>query len=493
MALSRIPDERVNPAEDRRGGPNCYRDTLLTLVHHALMTRVTLKAASLCAPDLCTIAESPFLAGPSCARITHPDFVGAKLTFIAKRSDVSEWLIHFVRDRDPDTDFPCEDEAFYAQRGNLAVDAPAATVLRHILRTGGLRPAYSFRASSGGIANPVRTTIYGGKPVVCFTEAPLQGFGQYVAGRAKSQRCAPYGICLLKREVFAVGGRPVIYGLAGQGMPHVSEDSIRERIIDPEVLPLNEQFRYVAYDPTRVRPLDWTHEREWRWTPTDPERHRFWGEGPRGKDDYPGLPLFTGRERGGFFSRVGFIMNTREEAADLAAELLRYRDAGNNDDDTPYSRDLLALSFVVPLDDALACGESRIEDLAKAHMLVAAREDPTPDLLEHVRAAVAKAREVSTAAGTDFLATAPRTKDGHIADICGSADVVTTDSTSIVTAALLKCSLAEPRHGEYYVVDALGEHHREQALGYKEVVAQAACDCLAAELGDIFFVWTRRD
>jgi hypothetical protein len=414
------------------------------------------------------------------------------MTFIDKRSDVSEWLIHFVRDRDPDTDFPCEDEEDlednYASRSELAVDALAAAVLRHILRAGGLRPGYSFRASGRGIDPTVRTTIYGGKPVVCFTEAPLQGFGQYVADRAKSTRCAPYGICLLKREVFAVGGRPVIYGLAGNGWPHVVQKSIRERIIDLDVLPLAEQFRYVAYDPNRDGP-DWTHEREWRWTPTDPDLHRFWGEGPCGQDYYPGLPLFTGRECGGFFSQVGFITRTREEAADLAAELLRYRDAGINDDSAPYSKEVLARSFVVPLDDALASGESRIEDLASAHRLVATREEPTPALLERVRAAVAKAREASTAAGTDFWAKSPRMKDGYV----GSADVVTTDSTSAVTAALLACSLAEPRHGEYYVVDALGEHHREQALCYNEAVAQAACDCLAAELGDIFFVRSRLD
>jgi hypothetical protein len=189
-------------------------------------------------------------------------------------------------------------------------------------------------------------------------------------------------------------------------------------------------------------------------------------------------------------SRVGIITKTRAEASELAAILLRCRDAKGNDYGTPYSEAVLARSFVIPLDEALASGASRIEDLAPRFRLVASREEPTPELVDRVRAAIEKARAASNEAASDFLGTAPRTKSGHIRDIAGGAWVITEESTSPVIAALLSCSLAHPMAGLYYTVDAIGEIRGEQALSYHEAAANAACESLNVELGNIFFVRT---
>lgn len=411
--------------------------------------------------------------------------------FIEKRTDVSKWLIHFVRDRDPQTDFPGDEEESDARVGNhLEPDASAISVLHEIVRIGGLLPGYSFREIGRGADSDIRTTIYGGLPAVCLTEAPLQGFAQYVQDRAQSARCAPYGVCLLKREVFAAGGRPVIYGLAGRDAPKLITDTAYERTIDTALLPLSEQFRFVAYDPGRAKPLDWTHEREWRWVATNEKRHSIWYDGPVGVGAYPGLSLFGGPADGAIFSKVGLITKTRDEAEALAASLLRYRDAEGNDFGVDYSESVLAQSFVIPLDEALKSGASRIEDLAPRYRLVASREEPSPDLVERIKAAVERAKAVSERAAGEFLVTARRTPSGHVADVCGGAWVVTDDSTSSVTAGLLACSLARPMGGEYYIVDAIGKAKGEQALSYHEAAATAACESLCADLGDIFYVHT---
>ncbi|MES1184740.1 MAG: hypothetical protein ABUL60_13080, partial [Myxococcales bacterium] len=68
------------------------------------------------------------------------------------------------------------------------------------------------------------------------------------------------------------------------------------------------------------------------------------------------------------------------------------------------------------------------------------------------------------------------------------ADVVIYDSISPVTSALLDASLAHGSGAEYYVVDAIGELAGDQALSYRSAAAEAACEYLNSELGDLFAV-----
>jgi hypothetical protein len=394
--------------------------------------------------------------------------------FIRNRTDVSDWLIHFVRDRDPS-----EDAETAGPAAALEPDASALTVLRAIIDCGGILPGLSMR---GG-----RTTIYGGRPAVCLTEAPLYNFVKYISERNRANRCSHYGVCLPKADVFAAGGRPVIYGLAAGDAPPLVEDKPLCRIIDPAVLPLREQFRYVAYDPNRAKPLDFSHEREWRWVAQDPERDSVWLDGPDGIGPQPALPLFAAREAGGYFSRVGFLVKTANEARELADLLLGYADAGGNNLDTPFSAGLLRGAFVVALEEAERRGVQRIEDLSHDLRIQASRPAVSTSLRQKVRLAVEAAREASRAAGEAFLA-ANTSSDGHIRDVSGGAWVITYEAATDITSALIDEGLARPMAGQYYIVDAVALGAADQALSLHEAYAQAAVDVLQTQLNQQFYV-----
>ncbi len=72
------------------------------------------------------------------------------------RHDHTDWLIHFVRDRVPDQDFIGDEDEYLGlgPGGELESDADAFSVLRTIVRLGGIIPGYSIRNG--------RTTLYGG-------------------------------------------------------------------------------------------------------------------------------------------------------------------------------------------------------------------------------------------------------------------------------------------------------------------------------------------
>lgn len=158
------------------------------------------------------------------------------------REDMTEWLIHFTRDAD---------------------GASARDVLLRILAEGALRPG---RALRGG-----RPTIYGPTPAVCFSEQPVGAFLKYLMARA-GHPFGPtgYGMLMHKHDAFADGALPVIYGLRGTSEIDLDHQSYiaGARQLAPECIPFEEQYRYVAFAPTREpHPLDWSHEREWRWCP----------------------------------------------------------------------------------------------------------------------------------------------------------------------------------------------------------------------------------
>ena len=170
------------------------------------------------------------------------------------RHDHTSWLIHFVRDRDPDQDFlgETEDEYNLSVGGELGPDASAFEVLLSIIKIGGLIPGYSLRNG--------RTTIYGGDPVICATEMPLYSFANYVKEVNNTKKVSAYGIAFLKSEFYNASGRPVIYGLASNNeFKYSGELTAYRKILEESVLPKSEQYRYVAYNPSFGN--SWTAER----------------------------------------------------------------------------------------------------------------------------------------------------------------------------------------------------------------------------------------
>ena len=160
------------------------------------------------------------------------------------REDMTQWVIHFTR----------------ADREGDGVEARDR--LLRIVIDGLLKPGWSVRPTSTGAP---RRTIYGAKPVVCFTEQPLSSFVQYLEARS-GLRISGFGILTHKHDLYADGGRPVIYGMDCVQEVPCGEQGYVEEQRTLRNLNVDEQFRYSAFNPNIPgRPLDWSHEREWRW------------------------------------------------------------------------------------------------------------------------------------------------------------------------------------------------------------------------------------
>ena len=128
------------------------------------------------------------------------------------RNDISDWLIHFTKGPDADAAF----------------------------RT--LRTIMLERRLVGGIGG-----IRGGFRCVCFTEAPLRSMAE---GFSNARGFAPYssfGVMLKKETIYALSGRPVVYGSSNEF------DELGAH-----------QWRHVRYEPSSDPPIDFTWQREWR-------------------------------------------------------------------------------------------------------------------------------------------------------------------------------------------------------------------------------------
>ena len=109
------------------------------------------------------------------------------------------------------------------------------------------------------------------------SRSSLLEFARYVEIRNSRTDVTGYAVGVHREDLFAEGGMPIISGLSRS--PEVERghrDFLRGfRVLDPTCLPLDEQYRFVAFCPTRHSRfgggelLDWTHEREWRWPEQD--------------------------------------------------------------------------------------------------------------------------------------------------------------------------------------------------------------------------------
>ena len=215
-----------------------------------------------------------------------------------ERLDLTEWIIHFIHDRKPEDDISsladiAELEGYtgdmrlpdyYDEYGNgkyvisreeeneysIEEDAPALEVLKKILHDGYIKSGWSLRN--------LIPTIYGPKSAVCFTEMPLYALIDYAKSRETSGYVGRHGIAFRRNELYAAGARPVIYGLSS---PYVETDKDEKGIYQGRLLSIKdtgigiqEQYRYVSTNLTKEynpkhKPIDWTHEREWRWALPD--------------------------------------------------------------------------------------------------------------------------------------------------------------------------------------------------------------------------------
>jgi hypothetical protein len=228
------------------------------------------------------------------------------------RFDLSDYLIHFFRDIDEDgTNSVAMPEHMgwhspYDERG-----LPAIYMMRAALRNARLWATWSYR-------DGVRT-VYGHAPTVCFTDMPIAAFVE--ASKLRHERGEAMGEVALvfpKKQIQRLGALPAIYGLSHRAKSWPDGTNGVPRIISPDILPLNEQYRFVPFYSSSEQQIDWTHEREWRWPflgKTDPESVADWW-------DIPGLDFCA---RG--VSGIGAIVKTRVQADLIVHDMLALVDA----------------------------------------------------------------------------------------------------------------------------------------------------------------------
>lgn len=406
------------------------------------------------------------------------------------RYDITKWLIHFTRDRNPGQDFigATEEEASFYAGGELEDDSDAFEVLKTIIRLGGLLPGHSFR---GG-----KTTIYGGQPAICITEMPIYSFAKYVQKRNMKDKVSAYGIAVLKNEFYLAGGRPVIYGLANDQFEYEVNTNYK-RIIKKQRLPLEEQFRYVAYNPVGTRWVDWSHEREWRWIPKDNIKHCVWCRD--GNDQYgfgPGLPIFNGIENGGYFSRIAIIVWTVEEAKQVQEMLTGFYLAGHNNYDSIFSRNTIYESFIIILDQVIDSVESgkfleaqTIEGLINGELYNSLLiHNDTKMYNDAVKNAINEAK-LSALKAAEIYLISHDINSGY----CGRAYVVSENVTNPVIQYLISIGIARGPYDGLAVLYVDGDWQGSQSLDYNECIADAMCAIFNNYFGDIFFTQSRSD
>ena len=264
------------------------------------------------------------------------------------REDLSEWALHFVHDYNPKAEpndsminfdhygiFPYHRDKDLNDRFDMwsisdeeypiDPDPDALQVLLKIITDGHIRASWAFRNG--------RPTIYGPRAAVCFTEMPLYGLVEYAKQRRKNSVGA-YAVGVLKRELFAAGGRPAIYGISGKHIEHTPKGVANgrwPRYLDSSCgLGEAEQYRYVAMSVDPRRSIDWTHEREWRWVDHE-DRYSC-----------PGLPIWLSEEPTRF-SRVFVVVPNETEVIRALDRLQQLHDSGANDFDYPLTEKLWRL------------------------------------------------------------------------------------------------------------------------------------------------------
>lgn len=238
-----------------------------------------------------------------------------------QRLDLSDKLIHFVRaaNRSEDDYFLSEMHSYEFAFGEMVEDDVISPffILRRILRKLQILSTWSFRNGS--------STIRGEYPVTCFTDMPISAFvASSIERLKKKQKISNYALVFDKKQMFEIGARPVIYGTT-----------------KGEELPESEKYRFVSYEPTRIPyPIDWTHEREWRWANFD-----FVSKGipPFDDGDFDlseetiELMRLRDEERIEFhglnldkqpLSNIGFILKTQKQAKLILRDILWLIDLG---------------------------------------------------------------------------------------------------------------------------------------------------------------------
>lgn len=421
------------------------------------------------------------------------------------RTDISEWLIHFVHERKPENDIStlrdflgregytgdvrqpdyydscgvgqCIFSPFEENEFEIPEDAGAFQVLLKILHDGFLHSGWSYRNAS--------PTIYGPRSAVCFTEMPLHAFLKYADDRGKkSGLISRYAIALKRNELFKAGGRPVIYGLSS---PHVESDGCETGVYQGRCLSvaktglgLKEQYRYVATSLASDRFIDWTHEREWRWPLPDDSLH------------IPGLPLFLDEYYGKFFFEILIFVETCDEKNEVLNYLKTLYDSESWNNGIEYDTEMIKRVKVTSLEDIILLGDIdlsmvQIDKLpfSVIYTMPEIAVSPQTRILvsEKLAEAVWHAEEAMTRFREENPCETHREFDWGWTYVC-------TSEVSEITQALIGFGFSSYADGLYRknIISRYRDSLTTQLVG-----AEAAADYLTEKLGQDFFVMSHED
>jgi hypothetical protein len=386
------------------------------------------------------------------------------------RFDLSDYLIHFFRDVDQSSSegilFP-----EHARFNNVAEShvLDSLFLMRCALRHHKIFATWSYRNK--------RPTIYGRSPAVCFSDMPLAAFIQSSNERlARGEHVGRYAFMIPKHAMFSEGARPVIYGLSQDAWER--QDTHPLRIIETDLLPLAEQYRYVAYHIGNHRTIDWTHEREWRW-PYKGDQSHF---SPEDDSDLvetlaemPGLD-FEHTD----ISGIGVLVQDREDVPKIIHDILTMVDAGIIDDSM--------FQFVIPLCAIEQHGDiqdpNRVSDLINEHSI---------DLAPYFSISERRASEINTK--VDSVIEMILESGGHQAsdrdDGYGKSWVWIPDNDSpLVRALLLNDRLIVSTEGRYLLDIADFDQYPE---GFEEHFCKRVAQGLATEFQVNATYFTVRD
>jgi hypothetical protein len=405
-----------------------------------------------------------------------------------QRLDLSNWVIHFIHERnyknetsyvvgdlfdhtpydvaiDQKSKFDCWD--IKDEQCASSYDSSSLAVLLRILDDGHIRRGWSFRNN--------RPTIYGPKAACCFTEMPLYALLQYSKDKTKSSMVRPYGISLLRDDLFRAGGRPVIYGLTGEHRELGGR--LIPRLLQPGCgIEPDEQYRYVAMNLGEERWMDWSHEREWRWCD------------PRNECSCPGLPIWLDDEPIKF-SRSLIIVQNDEEVAIILDKIKELYDARCGNYSEAYDKRALSNIRVFSLEQLASLNEPiRLDDLPWSSLNTFNKPKPSSEFIRRLEDALECASEAAALAAKEYRETHHHSARGHYQDVFGFAHLDVSAPQSEFTEALILLGVVDVIGGVGYRIHGVFEHHcRTHMLTEVEKAAMAARDVLRKCYPDVSF------
>lgn len=405
---------------------------------------------------------------------------------IENRLDMTDWALHFVHQRDMrnspiEMDFPYDlyqgvpyhedpeinerfsDWDYMDEYLPIEPDASSMGVLLRIITDGHIRASWALRNR--------RPTVYGPRAAVCLTEMPLHGLVDY-AKRRRETDVDCYAVGLLKAELFAAGGRPAIYGLTGSYKVWTPDGYPWPRKLDETCgIAESEQYRFVGMSTDAEFPIDWSHEREWRWAD---HLDRCY---------CPGIPVWL-KDEPFRFSSVFVVVPTTAEAELVLDLLKRLYDSGCNGFDLEFDKNTLEQTRVISLEqlqDDLSADTMtaiRLEDVPTMSIRNFEVPPATAEDVQKLRSVIEEAQQAAIRAAHHAYETAPKNSHGHIRDSAGFASLKVHDAQSPLVSALVALDPTSALGDDGYSISSFGSLHGlgDQALCLREAEVEAAIE-----------------